>query len=84
MATINPELITQFENNPEQQFDLIVRTNGDATPYLPWFNQAGATVKQQFRLTPGVAIACAGATALQLLAEDWALSVEPDQTVTAL
>ncbi len=84
MATINPELRTQLENEPEQPVDLIVRTDGDVSPHLAWFANAGVEVRQQSRLTPGAAVTCAGSTALQLLAEEWVLSIETDQTITAM
>jgi hypothetical protein len=84
MATINPQLMAQFETQPEQPVDLIVRTEGDAAPRLAWFSRAGVDVKRQFRLTPGVAITCTGATALKLLLQDWVVSIEPDQTITTM
>lgn len=84
MVTIDPELIEQFENQLEQPFELIVRTNGDVSPHLAWFDSAGIAVKQKFRLTPGVAISCTGAAALRMLSQDWVKSVEPDQTITTM
>lgn len=84
MATINSELRTQFENQPDQSVDLIVRTDGDVAPHLVWFDNAGVEVKRQFRLTPGVAVTCTGAAALRLLSEDWVVSVEVDQTITTM
>ena len=76
MAKIDRELEQQLRASPEETVDLIVRTRGDATP--------GLRVKQQFKLTPGVAISGSGQDALQLLSQDWVLSVELDAPVTTM
>lgn len=84
MTIIDSQLREQFEEQPAKPFDLIVRTDGDAAPHLAWFQTAGIVVKQQFRLTPGVAITCTGAAAVRLLSQDWVKSIEPDQTITTM
>ncbi len=84
MAKINPELEQQLKSMPNRTVDLIVRTDGDATPRLEWLASAGVQVKQQFRLSPGVAVSCTGQDALKLLAQDWVISVEPDAPVSTM
>ena len=84
MATIKPELKAQFEAEPDQSVNLIVRTEGDATPHLDWLANANVQVTRQFRLTPGVAVTCTGQTALQLLDQQWVKSIEPDEIVTTM
>lgn len=84
MAKIDRELEQQLRASPEETVDLIVRTRGDATPHLTWLASAGLRVKQQFKLTPGVAISGSGQDALQLLSQDWVLSVELDAPVTTM
>lgn len=84
MVSIDPELVDQLEANPEEAVDLIVRTRGDVTPHLGWLTSAGLRVKQQFKLIPGVAVSCSGKDALQLLKQDWVLSVELDAPVTTM
>ena len=74
----------QLKANPNEPVDLIVRTQGDASPRLNWLAAAGLQVTQQFRLTPGVAVSCAGRNALKLLTQDWVLSVELDAPVTTM
>lgn len=83
MPKINPALEQQFKQAPEQVFDLIVRTFGDVTPYLDWFAEAGFTVKQQFRISPGVAVFGSGRAAQALLEEPWVVSIEADAPIQA-
>ena len=84
MAKINLELAQQFETNSDSLFDLIVRTDGDATPHLTWCQEIGIQVKQQFRLSPGLAVTSSGAAALKLLDQDWVRSVELDKPVSTM
>lgn len=84
MAKISPELEQQLRAMPNRTVDLIVRTRGDATPYLEWLAQTNLQVKQQFRLTPGVAVSGPGQEALKLLEQDWVISVEPDSPVSTM
>jgi hypothetical protein len=84
MPKINPALEQQFKQAPDQAFDLIVRTLGDVTPHLDWFAGAGFTVKQQFRMSPGVAVSGLGRAALALLEQPWVVSIEADAPVRAI
>lgn len=84
MAKIDPDVEQQLRANPDAEVDLIVRTKGDAAPHLSWLASAGLRVKQQYRLTPGVAVSGPGQAALKLLNQDWVLSIEPDAPVTTM
>ena len=50
MVKINRELERQIKEQTGRTFDLIVRTNGDATTHLSWLTAAGLQVRQQFKL----------------------------------
>ena len=84
MATISTDLQSQLKENPNDNFDLIVRTQGDATPHLEWVAAAGITITQTFRLSPGLAITCSGANAQKLIIQQWVISVELDKPVTTM
>lgn len=84
MAKISAELQQQLKSMPNRMVDLIVRTDGDATPHLDWLATAGIQVKQQYRLSPGVAVSSTGQDALKLLAQDWVVSVERDAPIRAM
>ena len=81
MPKISANLEQQFKDAPQETFDLIVRTDGDAAKRITWMKSEGVTVRRHFRLTPGVAITCAGEDALRLSAADWVISVELDAPV---
>ncbi len=84
MAKISSELQNQLEENPDNNFDLIVRVQGGITQHLGWFAAANISVTQQFRLSPGVAVTCSGAKAQEIIAQDWVISVELDKPVTTM
>ncbi|MBN1217917.1 MAG: hypothetical protein JXM69_03225 [Anaerolineae bacterium] len=84
MAKISPELAQQLKDMPHKTVDLIVRTTEDATPYLAWLDSAGLQVKQQFRLSPGLAVSGSGQDALKLLDQEWVISVELDAPVKTM
>jgi hypothetical protein len=84
MAKLSSELEAQLKSMPNRKVDLIVRTDGDVTPHLEWLTLAGLQVKQQFRLSPGVAVSCTGHDALKLLDQDWVISIEPDAPVSTM
>ena len=83
MTKISAELKQQLTAMPNRSVDLIVRTQGDATPHLEWLASMRLQVKQQFKLSPGVAVSGTGADALNLLDQDWVISVEPDGPVVS-
>ncbi|MCB0181152.1 MAG: hypothetical protein KDI62_23205 [Anaerolineae bacterium] len=84
MAKINAELEQQIRSMPDQLFNLIVRTYGDAAPHLEWCREVDVAIKQQFRLSPALAVTCSGAVAVLLLEQEWVKSIELDQTVRTM
>jgi hypothetical protein len=84
MTKISPELEQQLKAAPLDIFNLIVRTSGDVTPHLKWLTLAGLQVKQQFRLSPGVAVSGMGQNVLQLLNQSWVVSIELDKPVQTM
>jgi hypothetical protein len=81
MPKISAELEQQLKQFPQRTFDLLLRTTSEATPHLKWLDSAGLRVKQQFRLSPGVAVVGTGQAALKLLNQDWIVSIELDVPV---
>jgi hypothetical protein len=81
MAKIDPKLEQRLHDMPNRAFDLIVRTDGDPAPHLEWMAANGTEVRQVFKLSPGVAVSAPGRDALKLLAQDWVVSVELDETM---
>ncbi len=84
MTKMQVGLEQQLKSTPQQSVNLIVRIHGDATPYLDWLASAGLQVKQQFKLSPGVAVSGLGANALKLLDQDWVKSIELDAPVSSI
>jgi hypothetical protein len=83
MTIVSSDLEAKIRSAPNDKFDLIVKTQDDATTYLDWFTAQGIKVTRQFRLSPGVAVTCSGVKAQALLAQNWIVSVELDQPVSA-
>jgi hypothetical protein len=81
MAIIDPALQSRLEAEPAESVSLIIRTQGP--PHVVWMESQNIKVDRQFRLSPGAAISCTGAQALTLLSQDWVISVESDQPVSA-
>ena len=81
MAKMNNELVQRLKSMPNNMVDLIVWTQGDATPHLEWLASEGLKVTREFKLKPGVAVTCSGADALKLLDQDWVMSVNEDEDV---
>ena len=84
MAKIDPKLEQRLHDMPNRVVDLIVRTDGDPTPHLDWLAANDMEVKQQFRLSPGLAVSGPGREALRLLDQDWVVSIEQDEGVRAM
>ncbi len=84
MTKINPDLKQQLQEQPDELFDLIVRTDGAAEPHIAWCEANNLQVKRQYRLSPGLALCGRGADALKLLDVDWVISVETDAPVQAM
>lgn len=84
MAKINSELELRLQSMPNRSVDLIVRTDGDPSAHVDWLTANNVEVRHVLRLLPGVAVSCPGRDALNLLAQDWVVSVEADEGVRAM
>ncbi|MCL4297424.1 MAG: hypothetical protein KJ077_16925 [Anaerolineae bacterium] len=84
MAKIDPKLEQRLEDMPNRVVDLIVRTDGDPTPYLEWLANHNIEVRQIFKLSPGVAVSAPGRDARNLAAQEWVVSVEWDEAMRTM
>ena len=83
MAEISETLRGKLEAAPHKPVDLIVRTESDPARFADRAAELGFSVKHQFRLLPGMAIAGPASGVPALLDEDWVVSVEEDRPVAA-
>ena len=81
MASVDPALKSQLEREPDKSLDLIVKTQGQ--PRIDWLAAHNIQVKQEYRLTPMIAVTCTGRAALKLARQDWVISIELDAAVSA-
>ena len=82
MATMSAQLESDIKAMAANEtINLIVWTDGDATPHLNWLKTEGIEVRQQYKLKPGIAITCSGSNALKLLPQAWVLEIKEDGTV---
>jgi len=84
MGKIDQALHQKLAADPDQSVALIVRTEGDPTPYLSRLAELGLQVGHQFRLVPGVSVTGQAAAALSLLDETWVVKIEEDRPVTTM
>ena len=84
MVKISAALKKQLMDEPEETFNLIIRTKKDTTRHLNWLTSEGIKVNRQFRLTPGLAVTCQGRDAVRLLTAKWVVSIELDQEITTM
>ena len=83
MSKITPKLEQRLHDMPNRVVDLIVRTSGGPIPHLDWLAANDIEVRQQFKLSPGLAVSSPGRDALKLLDQDWVVSIELDEEVKA-
>jgi hypothetical protein len=84
MEKIDSALRQKLIADPEQSVSLIVRTEGDSTPYLSRLTELGLNVGHQFRLVPGVSVTGSAGAAMLLLEEEWVIKIEEDRPVTTM
>lgn len=84
MSKIDSKLEQRLQDMPNRVVDLIVRTAADPTSHLDWLAANSIEVRQQFKLSPGLAVSAPGRDALKLLDQDWVVSVEVDEGVKAM
>ena len=81
---IDAELLTRLRAEPEAEFRLIVKTEGEPGQYLTRLQALGIAVRRKFRLTRSLAITARADTALQLADEAWVEKIEEDQIVRTM
>ena len=84
MDKIDSVLHQKLAADPEQPVSLIVRTDGDPSPYLPRLAELGLKIGHQFRLVPGVSVTGSAGAALSLIEEKWVVSIEEDRPVKTM
>lgn len=81
MATLDPTLQEQIQANPGANYRVIVRVQGDMDARQRQLAQNGVTITRRLRLIRGFAATMQGANIKTLSAQDWIVSIEPDQPV---
>ena len=84
MKKIDAELLTRLRAEPEAEFRLIVKTEGEPGQYLARLQALGIAVRRKFRLTRSLAITARADAALQLADEGWVEKIEEDQIVRTM
>lgn len=81
MKKVDEELLERLRADPEAEFKLIVKTEGEPDQYLARLQALGIEVRRTFRLTRSLAITARADAALQLADEAWVEKIEEDQIV---
>ncbi len=84
MKKVDAELLERLKANPEAEFRLIVKTEGEPGQYLARLQALGIKVRRKFRLTRCLAITAKADAALQLAEEAWVEKIEKDQIVRTM
>ena len=81
MTTINHNYLQQLEANPEQEVNVIIRTNTAPTMHEVQMAELGLTITRTYRLIKAMAATGPAKAVISLASEDWVSSIEPDQKV---
>jgi hypothetical protein len=81
MATMNPELKSKLEQNPNAVVNLIVRTTDDPTAHLAEVQARGLQVRHTYSLISAMAVQGKASVSMSLINMPWVLSLEEDKTV---
>jgi hypothetical protein len=84
IVKIDAELLERLKADPEAEFGLIVKTEGEPGQYLTRLQTQGMEVRRKFRLTRSLAIIARAEAALQLADEAWVEKIEEDQIVRTM
>ncbi len=84
MKKVDAELLERLKANPEAEFRLIVKTEGEPGQYLTQLQALDIEVRRKFKLTRSLAITARAETALQLADEAWIEKIEEDQIVRTM
>jgi hypothetical protein len=81
---IGVDLLERLKADPEAEFRLIVKTEGESAQYLTYLQALGIEVRRKFKLTRSLAITARADAALQLADEAWVEKIEEDQIVRTM
>ena len=81
---IDAELLEKLKADPEAEFRLIVKTQGEPGQYLARLQALGIEVRRKFKLTRSLAITARADAALQLADKAWVEKIEQDQIVRTM
>ena len=84
MKKTDAELLERLKADPEAEFRLIVKTEGEPGQYLTRFQALGIEVRRKFRLTRSLAITARAEAALRLADKAWVEKIEEDQIVRTM
>ena len=84
MKKIDAELLEKLRADPEAEFRLIVKTQGEPGQYLARLQALGIEVRRKFKLTRSLAITARADAALQLADKAWVEKIEQDQIVRTM
>jgi hypothetical protein len=84
MKKIDAELLEKLRADPEAEFRLIVKTEGEPGQYLTRLQALGMEMRRKFKLTRSLAITARADAALQLADEAWVEKIEEDQIVRTM
>lgn len=84
MARVSKELVHDWESDPQQIVQLIVRVSGDLAERRAQVNALGGQVAHALALTHELAVTCRAETALLLASQPWIERIVPDAPVQAL
>ncbi len=84
MEKIDAALLERLKADPEAEFRLIVKTEGEPDQYLTPLQALGIKVRRKLRLTRSLAITARADAALQLADEAWVEKIEEDQIVRTM
>ncbi|MCB0078422.1 MAG: hypothetical protein KDD73_13490 [Anaerolineales bacterium] len=81
--TIDNELWLKMADNPEQEYNVIVQTNGDPSELAVEIESKGMIVYRKFTLLPALALSGIGERLLQLIDNPKVRRIEADEVVHA-
>jgi hypothetical protein len=84
MKKVDAELLKRLRADPEAEFRLIVKAEGEPGQYLARLQAWDIEVRRKFKLTRSLAITARAEAALQLADEAWVEKIEEDQIVRTM
>ena len=81
---VDAKLLERLKADPEAEFALIVKTEGEPGQYLARLQAQGVEVRRKFRLTRALAFTARAEAALQLADKAWVEKIEEDQIVRTM